>query len=113
MNGRLNSIREWLERNKIFFEVVVAFSLTMMSITVSINANQIATYQNDLIKEENQPMFIFNLSQADNGSLDIGERIDIYNIGKPAYNFDAKANIFFDVYLYNESDFSIKNHLFL
>lgn len=106
MSKKLVAIREWLERNKIFFELVVALSLTSMSIIVSINSNQIAAYQNELIKEENQPIFVFNLTHADNGSLDVGERIDISNIGKPAYNFKAEPYIFFDIHLYNKSDYN-------
>lgn len=110
MNGKLDTIRKWLENNRIFFELIVALSLTSMSIIVSINANQIAEYQNELIKQENQPIFVFNLTRTvnpnytDNGSLDKGERIDINNIGKPAYNFTAEEYIFFDIRLYNKSD---------
>lgn len=106
MNGKLDTIRKWLENNRIFFEIIVALSLTSMSIIVSINANQIAGYQNELIKEENQPIFVFNLTRNDNGSLDVGERIDISNIGRPAYNFKAEPYIFFDIHLYNESDYN-------
>ena len=106
MSGELNTIREWLEKNRIFFELVVALSLTSMSIIVSINSNQIAEYQNELIKEENQPIFVFNLTHSDNGSLDVGERIDISNIGKPAYNFKAEPYVFFDIHSYNKSDYN-------
>lgn len=106
MSEKLNTIREWLERNKIFFELVVALSLTSMSIIVSINSNQIAEYQNELMKEENQPIFVFNLTHADNSNLGVGERIDINNVGKPAYNFKAEPYIFFDIHLYNKSDYN-------
>ena len=106
MSGKLITIREWLERNKIFFEIVVALSLTCMSIIVSINANQIAAYQNELIKGENQPIFVFNLTYAENDRLGKGERIDVSNIGKPAYNFKAEPYIFFDVHLYNKSNYN-------
>lgn len=106
MSRKLDTIREWLERNKIFCELIVALSLTSMSIIVSINANQIAEYQNELIKEENQPIFVFNLTYADNSNLGVGERIDVSNIGKPAYNFKAEPYIFFDIHLYNKSDYN-------
>lgn len=108
---KFTRFRSWLERNKVFFELSTAILLAYMSYTVSINANQIATYQNDLVKEqnnlikdENQPIFQFNFTQFNNDNLDSAERIDIYNIGKPAHNFQAEAYVLCNIQLHNSSD---------
>lgn len=87
-----------------FFEVIVALSLTGMSIFVSSTANQIASYQNELIKGENQPIFIFNTTYFHKSiydDSDYGEGMDIYNAGKPAYKFKSEAYVFFDISLYS------------
>lgn len=96
----ITRFREWLERNKIFFEIIVALSLTAMSIIISYNANQIATDQNNLIKEENQPIFIFNVTHFNNdlnNSSNEVEKLDIYNIGGPAYNCSIEEYTFFNI----------------
>lgn len=107
-------LRKWLKRNKIFFEVVVTIALTIMAIYVSNTANQIASYQNELIKNENQPIFVFNMSVDEHKKLNysennISESIEIENIGKPAYNFSAKSYIFFDIKLKDRNSGEMKN----
>lgn len=107
-------IRKWLESNKIFFETILAVGLTimaimltLMSINISNHANQIAFYETELMKMENQPIFHFatnNVFHSDNNdSIYWEEQLTINNIGKPLKEFDCEDMIFMKI-VYSESD---------
>lgn len=88
------TISKWLENNKIFFETVVglllaimAITLTYVSIDVSEKANEIAFYETEIMKIENQPIFHFEINQNytnfSNDFVPAMEELTIDNIGKP------------------------------
>lgn len=114
MIGKINSIRKWLESNKIFFETIVAVGLTIMaimltfmSINISNNSNQIAFYETELMKMENQPILHFVINNVfhpdNNDSLYLEEQLIINNIAKPLKEFDYDGMIFMEI-AYRESD---------
>ena len=106
-NNRIERLRDWLNINKIFFETIVAIflagmaiTLTIMSITVSIQTNEIAFYETELMKMENQPIFRFDVTY-DTIDFDqfeypvpADEMLIINNIGKPLKEFSSKKMIF-------------------
>jgi hypothetical protein len=107
---KFTRLRDWLERNKVFFELTTAILLSIMSLTVSINANHIAEYQAELMKEQNnltkyqnQPIFEFKLVELNSSTLNTAEKIDIYNNRTAITNFKAEAYVLCDVYLSNYS----------
>jgi len=108
MSG-IETFRKWLQRNKIFFEIIVALSLTTMSVIVANNANQIAATQNQIMKEENQPIFIFDTRIPDNDTSNVMERVKIDNIGKPAYYFFAEPYVLYDIQV-RDNDYNIKKN---
>lgn len=59
-------IRDWLNNNKIFFEVIVMGWLTYMAITVSRKANEIADAQTSIMRQEQLPQFEFRSEQLKN-----------------------------------------------
>lgn len=99
-------LRSSLERNKVFIDLVVAIALTSMSILVSYNSNQITEQQNELIKEENQPFFVFNLTEID--TADTLEVLEIYNAGKPVSGFSADTYTFLEIYYHDFNNDTIK-----
>lgn len=114
MIGKIDSIRKWLESNKIFFETIVAVGLTIMaimltfmSINISNNTNQIAFYETELIKMENQPILHFVMNNVfhpdNNDSLYWEEQLTINNIAKPLTKFDYDDMIFMKI-AYHASD---------
>ena len=55
------SIRDWLDKNKVFFETITAVLLAVMAIVVSLEANRIASYQTELMRLEHQQFCILIL----------------------------------------------------
>ncbi len=56
--------RNWLKRNKILFETIVALLLSIMAIFVSIGAWQTSSYQTQIMEQENQPAFSFSFENS-------------------------------------------------
>jgi hypothetical protein len=63
---KISKIRNWLNKNKVFFEVIVAFSLSFMAIFLSIQANRIAKAQTKIMEEENLPQIEIRSTQEYN-----------------------------------------------
>lgn len=96
--------RKWLKRNEVFFTTIVAICLTMMSIMVSImsiqlaeKANEVAFYEVELLKAEQQPIIHFELDKKNTN-----DKIIIYNKGSNLKEFKANPMIFLSI-TYNEN----------
>jgi len=115
LKNKVNIIRSWLNNNKIFFETIVALllavmaiTLTIMSINVSEKANEIAFYETEITKMENQPIFRFmldsNFIYLDNDIVPAKEQLIVSNIGKALKEIDCRSIIFLKItYWKNES----------
>lgn len=60
MKSKIISLRSFLERNKIFFEVLTATALTLTGIFVSFNANSIANKANSISDSQTKIMELEN-----------------------------------------------------
>lgn len=92
----LHAIRDWLERNKIFFETITVIFLTIMAIVVSVEANRIASYQTDILKSENLP-FVSCVERSNYTSSGYVEQLTIYNAGAPLTEFDCDVLVFYKI----------------
>lgn len=92
----LHAIRDWLERNKIFFETITAIFLTIMAIEVSLEANRIASYQTDILKSENLPL-VYCVESSNYTSGGYVGQLTIYNAGPPLTEFDCAVLVFYKV----------------
>ncbi|MXV14326.1 hypothetical protein [Hufsiella ginkgonis] len=90
MKFTLDYVRKGLERNKIFFEVIVAIVLTGMGIVVSIEANHIADTQTKIMRQENLPQFELIMEQEENDSLNIKDNdiLHVFNRGGRLVDFE-------------------------
>ena len=93
------SVRDWLDKNKVFFETISAVLLAAMAIIVSYEANQIASYQTELIRLEHQPFLDFDIDLAFDPieSKYTHDRLTISNVGSPLSEFDCQHAVFFKV----------------
>lgn len=53
-SNNINKLRNWLNRNKIFFETIAAFLLSLMAIIISIYQVKIGTDQTKLLKAQTE-----------------------------------------------------------
>lgn len=97
---RYPKFKQWLENNKIFFEVIAFGFLTAMAVIVSLEANRISSYQILLTKRQNQPIFKIDLK------LDAGkETLSISNNGGPIHEFTCDSIVFYEIEKKPESIF--------
>lgn len=84
-----NSTRNWLNRNKIFFETLATVSLTVMAVLVSCKSNSIAENANAISRIDHQPKIYahFKTVISDNGKRD--EMLTITNSGDVMYDFKS------------------------
>jgi len=71
MKNKIILMRDSLERNKIFFEILTAVVLTFTSIYVSVQANNISRAQTGIMKLENTPRIEIRKAQLENDSAKI------------------------------------------
>lgn len=86
-NRGSNKVRNWFERNQIFFTIATSVLLSVMAITVSIQSNELVDYQNKLISLEYVPEFnvVPSVVSFENDILTARE-INIFNNG--GYYYD-------------------------
>lgn len=97
MKKYLCILRNGLEVNKIFFEVIVASLLSFMAVYVSIQANKIAETQTKIMQEENLPLLEIRMTQEYNEQINLYDN-DIwwfFNRGGPLSDFYTKEYSFF------------------
>lgn len=97
-------MKQFLEDNKIYFEVVVSTLLAIMAIVVSLKANSIADTQTALAEEANRISMLeyipevtaeFRLVRSDSDSRT--EHLVVENKGKPLYEFESYSIAFLSV----------------
>ena len=93
---KISSIRKSLEKNKIFFELIVATLLSFMAIYVSIQANKIAETQTSIMEQENLPQLEIRMTQDYNQDLKIYDNNIwlFFNRGGKILNFDTTEYTF-------------------
>ncbi|MDK8193971.1 hypothetical protein QP794_28210 [Paenibacillus sp. UMB7766-LJ446] len=110
--NKFESFRKGLERNKIFFEVLVTLSLSTMALFVSCQANTIASNQTAIAEAENMPVFEIKSTQVyDDDRKEYTEhKVKIANEGGPIYGFDSDVVTFLNIdYLDNKDGYINKN----
>lgn len=93
-------IRNWLNKNKIFFETIVMVFLTIMSVTVTYTSNEIASNQIDINKMENQPIFHIYTEYVfpdSNEATFTHDQLVISNSGSSLYEFKYQPYVFLKV----------------
>ena len=95
---KVKSCRKCLRRNKIFFETIAAFFLTIMAIIISYRGNQIASYQIKLMKQEKQPRLEFCVNLTfDSEGYPTDDVLIISNTGPPLSEFGCQYVIFLEI----------------
>lgn len=91
--------RDWLVKNKIFFETITAVFLTIMAIVVSFEANQISSYQTEIIKKQQLPILHFEVDQIYDSATSnyTRDELTISNVGSPLSEFKSDYAIFFKI----------------
>jgi hypothetical protein len=106
MTGRIESVRGWLNNNKIWFETLTASLLSLMAVIVSVAQSCTASKQTELMSLQTQiaeaqalPQFEVALNPKFN---DATRKYDDYilvvsNHGGPIFDFSAEAAYFIQV----------------
>ena len=96
INILFTRFRSFLQRNKIFFEVILASLLSFMAIFVSIKTNSIAEHQTKIMEYENTPQLEIRKHQEFNQELNTYNDIWlIFNRNSKVSNFDIEENYSF------------------
>lgn len=120
IENKNEKIKEWLERNKIYFETIVMVSLTIMSLVISRSANIIANRSNDLAEKANEiadrsneiseteiemqqkdKLPSFTVKIEENQSSNIVNTVNIYNTGGRITNGFINTHCYVKIYLKN------------
>ncbi|KAF0106521.1 MAG: hypothetical protein FD146_2529 [Anaerolineaceae bacterium] len=117
-NSRTNTFikksRFFLAENKIFFETIAAFSLTLMAVIISWVQLGIAQKQIDLLELQTQierqqasPQFVVIARQYwnDEKTFAADDKILIYNQGNIAYNIDVDTAVFFKLTYISQAEY--------
>lgn len=96
----IKRLRNFLEENKVFFEVVVSVLLSIMAVLVSIEANRIANAQTRIMEQENSPHLEIRMTQDYNQELKIYDNTNwlVFNRGGKIIDFEANECTFFKFY---------------
>jgi len=91
------NIRDWLEKNKIFFEIISPIVIAIAIIMVSIQANKILLRQAELMKLEQLPILRIDITctYPPKGSYPV-EKLTISNIGASLQEFDYQDMTFLE-----------------
>jgi len=100
------NIRDWLDKNKVFFEIISPICITIATIAilmVYIQTNKIVLYQARLMKAEQMPIIRFDTIPVITPSISSGthrltsEKLIISNIGSPLQEFSYKYIVFLEI----------------
>lgn len=93
----IQQIRNWLTINKIFFEVVVATSLSFMAIFISIKTNLLTEYQTNIMRYENTPQIEIRSQQTQNPNTKIYDKTVwlVFNRNSKLSDFDVDRDYSF------------------
>ena len=102
MKNKIIALRNLLERNKIFFEIITATALTTASIFISIKANNIANYANGIseeqtkiMKSENAPRIEIKRQELyiDSTKTNYITKWSVYNNNSKLSNFEIQKEV--------------------
>jgi len=102
MKNKIIVLRSFLERNKIFFEIITATALTTASIFISIKANNIANYANGIseeqtkiMKSENTPRIEIKREElyVDSTKTNHITKWSVYNNNSKLSNFEIQKEV--------------------
>lgn len=103
------NFRSWLEKNKIFFELLSMVVLSTMAIIVSKNANEISTTQTRIMEYENQPNFDLVFYQSFEDSTNIPTSIwNVYNRGGRVTDYELEDISFVRATILKNNNYIIK-----
>ena len=100
-------LRSFLERNKIFFEIITATAITTASIFISIKANNIANYANGIseeqtkiMKSENTPRIEIKREELyiDSTKTNYITKWSVYNNNSKLSNFEIQKEVSYIVF---------------
>jgi hypothetical protein len=105
----LNSIRacrDWLNRNQVFFQTIAAVLLSIMAIFVTLQTNQIVSYQTKLMEAEQVPHLDFNLDMVYNSSENefCRDQLTISNSGSPLREFSVSSYVLLVLSYFNRTE---------
>lgn len=113
MTDKMAKIRKWLKKNKIFFDTLavigialMSIMLSYMSIQISADSNQIAFYETEIMKMQNQPIFQFDVNNIYHDSKYEEEQLIISNKGSPVSGFTSNYIVFLEITYYENGSFS-------
>lgn len=110
----IDKLRSSLEQNKVFFETIAAFALTVMAIIISIAQSAVAIKQNELIelqvhveRQQIVPQLTleidYDFTEGEDGNpFAYTERIIVFNHGGIARSITSENYVFMDIYLDGE-----------
>ncbi|MBK9509048.1 MAG: hypothetical protein IPO04_05995 [Cytophagaceae bacterium] len=96
---KIEKLRTFLEKNKIFVETITATCLAIMAIVVSIKANKIAEQQTNIAYQELLPKFHIVTKQTIDPKLNLytGQSVQVFNYGNNFDNFYAEGFSFIEL----------------
>jgi hypothetical protein len=91
----IRACRDWLNRNQVFFQTIAAVLLSIMAIFVTLQTNQIVSYQTKLMEAEQVPHLDFNLEMVYNSSENefCRDQLTISNSGSPLREFSVVSYV--------------------
>ncbi|MDW8848787.1 hypothetical protein SD960_01685 [Flavobacterium sp. MMLR14_040] len=95
MKSKIIKLRNFLNRNKIFFEILAAIALTSTSIFVSIKANNISESQTRIMELENTPRIEIQRTQLydDSTKTNYTTKWIVFNNNSKISNFEIQKEI--------------------
>ncbi len=99
-------IKEWLEKNKIFFEIISSILFGMAALAISISSCNISNLQLDTSLAAITPHFYIQnvlFMNPETGYYD-EEEMYIYNAGNPVYNIDIREYTFIGVHFFGKHE---------
>lgn len=106
-------LRNFLDKNKIYFETLTATTLTLMAIVVAVAQLLVTNKQTAYLEQQTiigrsqaLPHFVVTAKQYMNedNTLAVSDKILIYNQGNLAYNITTQTAVFFELSYLKETD---------
>lgn len=100
--GRIESARKWLERNKIFLEVLSIVISPIAAVYVAYKANEISDSQTRIMEQQEMPRIEVRTSRLYNEESKVydTDMLAVFNMGGKLANFDIKTMEFLQLEVY-------------
>ncbi|MEP4902172.1 MAG: hypothetical protein ABJX82_10240, partial [Paracoccaceae bacterium] len=91
-------MKQWLEENKIYFEIGSALVFGVASFIVAVAANKVSQNQLEIAKIQLEPLiFISEKYLKDDAGVAVETILEINNAGAPIYGFSVDTRTFYTV----------------